>query len=206
MFVLNGKKIDPAFPFNTEDGTQYPASWPLHATEDDMAEIGMTVVEDPVWPNEEFYHVSQNEDGSLNIAPRSPEEIWERIKARRDILSEGGCKVGAHWFHNDVKSRTQWERMSNKAEKLLADGAQLSDPYVVDGTQQLWKKMGGTGFVPLTLGFIQEVVAAFEVQESRVFKAAERHNALMRAAAKPHEYSYHDGWPQVYADTLVVQE
>lgn len=118
--------------------------------------------------------------------------MWEKIKTERDRRSEAGCQVAGNWFHNDLKSRTQWERMANRSVGL-AD----ADPYLVDGNQVAWKTMSGA-FVPLTAGLIRQVVDAFEVQEVATFKAAEIHRAAMVAAADPSAYDYSGDWPAIF--------
>lgn len=120
-------------------------------------------------------------------------EMWTLIKAERDRRSEAGCLVAGHWFHNDLKSRTQWERMANRSA-ALAD----PDPYLVDGVQVAWKTMNGA-FVPLTAGLIRQVVDAFEIQEVATFKAAEIHRAAMAAAGDPAAYDFSVGWPAIFA-------
>lgn len=125
--------------------------------------------------------------------PMTPDQVWERIKAERDRRSEAGCLIAGYWFHNDLKSRTQWERMANRSV-ALAD----VDPYLVDGAQVAWKTMAGA-FVPLTAGLIRQVVDAFEIQEVATFKAAEIHRATMAAAADPAAYDFSAGWPAIFA-------
>jgi len=118
-------------------------------------------------------------------------QVWERIKAKRDALAESGCKVGAYWFHNDVKSRGQWERMVNRLEKT---GASDADPYTVAGYPVPWKTLTGDKVV-LTAGIIRGVVAAFEIQEAMIFGAAESHRAAVNASATPSAYDFSAGWP-----------
>lgn len=123
---------------------------------------------------------------------KARDATWILIKDERDRRSEAGCYVDGNWFHNDLKSRTQWERMANRAAALVD-----ADPYLVDGEQVAWKTMSGA-FIPLTAGLIRQVVDAFEVQEVVTFKAAEIHRAAVNAADDPASYDYLDGWPEVY--------
>lgn len=119
---------------------------------------------------------------------------WEAIKAHRDALQEGGCQVGADWFHNDVKSRGQWERMVNRVEKdALAD----VDAYLIAGQPVQWKTMTGA-FVALTAGKIRQAVAAMEVREAVIFTVAEQHRAAMLASADPASYDFSAGWPATF--------
>ncbi len=122
-------------------------------------------------------------------------EVWEEIKQYRDFLQISGVKFGGYWFHNDVKSRGQWERMWNRCKDQGMSG---SDPYLIDGEQVPWKTIPNS-FVPLTAGLIYSVVEAMEVQEAKIFKAAELHRATMLALSDPTSYEYRTGWPEVYS-------
>lgn len=116
---------------------------------------------------------------------------WEAIKAERDRLQLAGCLVGDEWFHNDVKSRGQWERMVNRVEQ---DGMNDADFYLIAGQQVPWKKLDGT-FVVLTAGKIRAVVAAMEVREAAIFSVAEYHRGQLALSANPLSYDFSAGWP-----------
>lgn len=121
-------------------------------------------------------------------------QVWDAIKVVRDRRSEAGCSVTGHWFHNDLKSRSQWERMANRAAALTD-----ADPYLVAGVQVAWKTMS-SAFVLLTAGLIRQVVDAFEVQEVATFKAAEIHRVAMEASGDPSAYDFSAGWPAVFGE------
>lgn len=154
------------------------------------AEYGIVWEADPPRADERFYW-----NGNL-ATPRPLADVlkvfWEQIKAHRDALQEAGCKVGADWFHNDLKSRSQWERMANRSAGM-AD----ADPYLVGGQPVPWKTMGGT-FVPLTAGKIRQVVEAFELREASIFAKAEQHKAALAAKTTVEDmiaYNWLAGWP-----------
>lgn len=130
------------------------------------------------------------------------EDIWQHIKAKRDQLQEAGCPVAGYWFHNDLKSRTQWERMVNRAA-----GMAEPDRYQIGGVPVDWKTMTGDK-VPLTAGLIRQVAEAFELREALIFAAAERHNAALHSLATGAEIAAYDhsvGWPQSYAEWASAQ-
>lgn len=154
------------------------------------AEYGIVWEADPIRADERFYL-----NGNL-ATPRPLADVlkvfWDQIKAHRDVLQEAGCKVGADWFHNDLKSRSQWERMANRSAGM-AD----ADPYLVGGQPVPWKTMSGT-FVPLTAGKIRQVVEAFEPRELSIFAKAEQHKAALAAKTTVEEmiaYNWLAGWP-----------
>jgi len=68
-FVLDGKNLplDTAF---THDGTSYPANWLRLATPEERAAIGITEIPDYPRPDDRFYWVTQNPDGTWNATPK----------------------------------------------------------------------------------------------------------------------------------------
>lgn len=57
MFLLNGKPLALDVPFETPNGTQYPANWLRLASPEDRKDIGITEVPDPPspWYDQRFY-------------------------------------------------------------------------------------------------------------------------------------------------------
>lgn len=199
MYLLNGQKINIDMPL-VIDSIQYPPGF--FRDPDSRAAAGIVEVPDPVRPDERYHFITENGDGTLNVTPKPiaivRDMVWEWIKTHRDALMESGCSVGTDWFHNDVKSRSQWERMVNRTNaEAMAD----TDPYLISGQQVAWKTMAGA-FVPLTAGIIRAVVAAFEVQEATIFIAAETHKAAIEHPAMDvpgiELYDWKAGWPAVY--------
>ena len=153
-----------------------------------VTDIGELPADSTELPRPSPYHDWDGASWSLNII-RAQAAVWEKVKSERDRRSEAGCQVAGNWFHNDLKSRTQWERMANRATTL-----EDADPYLVDGEQVAWKTMS-SAFVPLTAGLIRQVVDAVEAQEVAIFKAAETHRAAMEASNDPASYDFSAGWP-----------
>ena len=63
MFLLNGNPLPPDQPFE-HDGVQYPSNWLRLASEADKAAIGITEQPDPVRPDDRFYWVDGNNQGT----------------------------------------------------------------------------------------------------------------------------------------------
>jgi hypothetical protein len=63
MFLLNGTPLPPDQPFE-HDGVQYPSNWLRLASEADKAAIGITEQPDPVRPDDRFYWVDGNNQGT----------------------------------------------------------------------------------------------------------------------------------------------
>lgn len=65
----DGQKITINQPF-TYDGTSYPSNWLDSATQEQKDALGITVVQENERPNDAFYWVTENEDGSFASAPK----------------------------------------------------------------------------------------------------------------------------------------
>lgn len=129
------------------------------------------------------------EEAAATALPLRQASVWERIKARRDALSDKGgylVTVGgvSKWFHSDAKSKTQ-------QLGLLIAGANV--PAVQ------WKTMDGT-FVTMSQAWAGAIFAAAAAQDIAIFAAAEAHKSAMEAAANPAAYDFSGGWPAVYGD------
>ncbi len=122
----------------------------------------------------------------IAIDPPKPTaaQVWERIKAKRDSLTEnGGYKVGTKWFHSDQKSRSQ---------QL---GLVLLGANIPAGLQ--WKTMDGS-FITMTQTLAQQILAAGAASDQAIFAAAETHKAAMEASADPASYDFSGGWPATF--------
>ena len=112
---------------------------------------------------------------------------WERIKAKRDKLSESGGYVVTvagtpRWFHSDAKSKTQ--QLS-----LVMMGAAV--PPVG------WKTMNGVK-VTMTQALAGQIFQAAAAQDMALFAAADTHRTAMEASADPSAYNFSSGWPATY--------
>lgn len=69
MFILDNKPLPLDTPFE-HDGTSYPANWLRLATPEERAAIGITEIPDYPRPDDRFYWVSQNPDGTYTAIPK----------------------------------------------------------------------------------------------------------------------------------------
>jgi len=203
MFIKDGKRfnIDAAV---TIGDVQYPAGFfrdPVARTEH-----GVTELAEPARGDERYYYNQELAEAPYLIVTPKPldnvkDAVWVRIQAHRDTLQEQGVQVQGYWFHNDVKSRSQWERMVNNVTKLIAAGADAEDVYTIGGEPVYWKTMTGA-YVQLTLSLVEAVVQAMELQEATIFKVAAMHESFMRALDNVEaiaSYDWGTGWPPVYS-------
>ena len=74
MFTLNDKPLaaDTAF---QHDGISYPANWLRLATAAERKEIGITEVAEQTRPDDRYYWVSQNADGTFASTPKELSDL-----------------------------------------------------------------------------------------------------------------------------------
>lgn len=118
-----------------------------------------------------------------NAKQRHQNAVWEKIKAKRDLLKTKGTKVGNYWFHSDPDSRTQQLGLVILGSSIPAN---LS-----------WKTMSGE-FVTMTPELAQQVFQATVLSDKNIFTIAETHKAAMLQAEDPYAYDYSTGWPETY--------
>lgn len=136
----------------------------------------------------------------LNKRQNDISSKWEEIKAERDRRStEGGCKVGDHWFHSDLRSRTQQLQLARKADIEAMHGGDLDRTMVIDGIPLYWKTMSGE-FVPMTYQLALDIPVSAETQELLNFKVAEQHKAALLSSQNPEDYDYSGLWPEIYVE------
>lgn len=111
-------------------------------------------------------------------------QVWEKIKAYRDNLVEnGGFKVGAHWYHSNLLSRTQYI-------SLVMMGANIPAGTV-------WKTLDN-GYIAMNQTLAWQIFAAGAAQDAALFAKAVEHKAAMEASSDPANYDYTTGWPETY--------
>lgn len=110
--------------------------------------------------------------------------VWEEIKKYRDNLVEnGGFKVGAHWYHSNLLSRTQYI-------SLVMMGASIPAGTV-------WKTLDN-GYIPMTQTLAGQIFTAGAAQDAALFAKAAEHKTALDASSDPANYDYTTGWPETY--------
>lgn len=74
MFILDGKVLPLDIAFE-HDGVQYPANWLRLATVEEREAIGITEVVEQPRPDDRFYWVSQNPDGTWAAIPKDLDSL-----------------------------------------------------------------------------------------------------------------------------------
>lgn len=134
----------------------------------------------------------------IDPPPPTTAEIWDRIKAERDAIKDGGVKVGTKWFHTDTKSRIQHLGLLEKARAARAAGGADATRLQALGQDIKWKTMDGS-FIYLTVKHAEDIFAAVTDLDAAAFAAAETHRVAMEASADPAAYDFSVGWPATFA-------
>lgn len=74
MFILDGKVLPLDIAFE-HDGVQYPANWLRLSTVEEREAIGITELPDYPMPDDRFYWVSQNPDGTWTAIPKDLDSL-----------------------------------------------------------------------------------------------------------------------------------
>jgi hypothetical protein len=69
MYQLNGQELLPRLSFIAGE-VQYPSDWLDRSTAEERAAIGIVEVADPVLPDERFWKVTKNADGTVSVEPK----------------------------------------------------------------------------------------------------------------------------------------
>ena len=79
MFLLDGKRLQPGTAF-THNNIQYPANWLNHASSQEKNAIGITEVSEQSRPDDRFYWVTDNGDGTYGSTPKQLNDKQEEDK------------------------------------------------------------------------------------------------------------------------------
>ena len=122
------------------------------------------------------------------------EEMWTRIKAKREEQRYGGAYIPAlkKWLQSDEPSRTQYLQL-----QLLEAKGLFKQPV-------RWKTMDNS-FIGLDAAAVTAIALQIMDNEQADFANAERHRAAMLKADNPLDYDYSGGWTANYA-TAVARE
>ena len=74
MFKLDGKTLPQGVPF-THNEIQYPANWLNLSTLEEKAAIGITEIPEQPRPDDRYYWVTANDDGSYSTTPKDIDQL-----------------------------------------------------------------------------------------------------------------------------------
>ena len=107
MFLLNNKVLQPGTPF-TQNGIQYPANWLNLSSLEEKEAIGITEIAQQARPDDRFYWVQDNNDGTFTSSPK--------LLNDREEVDENGDPLYVKVY--DVAT----ESMIDSTERLVTKG------------------------------------------------------------------------------------
>lgn len=75
-WLYNGRRINEQSAWTDDNGTQHPANWGLWS-EEEKAAIGLVWIQPQQRPDERFYHISDNSDGTFHSIPKDLQKLKE---------------------------------------------------------------------------------------------------------------------------------
>lgn len=78
MFKLDGKILQPDVPF-THNDIQYPANWLRLSTKEEKDALGIEEIEDQPRPDDRYYYVSSNSDGTYSSVPKDLDDLKKTL-------------------------------------------------------------------------------------------------------------------------------
>ena len=149
MFILDGQILNPDIPFE-HDGIQYPANWLRLATPEDRQAIGITEVPDYPRPDDRFYWVTQNPDGTYTAIPKDLAGLKTTWCAQVDATAysillpsdwmvvrraEDGAAIPTEWTTYRASVRTYAQ-----TAKTNLNAAVDIDAFIAVATNLAWPK------------------------------------------------------------------
>jgi hypothetical protein len=83
MFILNNNPLPVGVPFE-HNGIQYPANWLQLSSQADRTAIGITEVADQSRPDDQYYWVTENADGTYTSTPKDLTQLKANAISRVD--------------------------------------------------------------------------------------------------------------------------
>jgi hypothetical protein len=125
MFKLpSGKRIGYGEAFTVGD-TQYPGNWLSLVTREERAAIGITEIVEQPRPDDRYYWVTENDDGSFSTAPKDLAEL-KKIEIANIKLNAAALLAPSDWravraFENGVAMDPAWTAYRAAVRKASSD-------------------------------------------------------------------------------------
>ncbi|NCW68008.1 MAG: hypothetical protein EBV86_05490 [Marivivens sp.] len=118
MWTYNGKRIREGRAWTDDNGTQHPANWSVWSEAEKTA-LGLVWVAPQQKPDERFYWVTQNVDGTYTSTERSLEDVNEVDENGDPLLNADGVQMvtkglKSNWIakikqtQGNLLSQTDW--------------------------------------------------------------------------------------------------
>lgn len=92
MYLLDGKPLPVDTPFTIND-VQYPANWLRLASAEEKAELGITEIEQQARPDDRYWWVTENPDGSFTKIPKDLDQLKATLVSQ--VKATAGSMIAA---------------------------------------------------------------------------------------------------------------
>ena len=117
MFLLDGKRLTPGVAF-THGNIQYPANWLNHTSLQEKEAIGITEVAEESRPDDEYYWVTDNGNGTFSSTAKSLDDVTETYEGKeyttKGLKSNKVAQIKS--TTNSLLAKTDW-MVIRKAER-----------------------------------------------------------------------------------------
>ena len=141
MYRLNGQVLYLDMPFEHND-TLYPANWLRLSTPEDRAAIGITEFAEQMRPDDRYYYVSANQDGTYGAIPRDIEPLKQQAIAEINnnvsrLLSGSDWRVIKAW-ETGTDMPDQWREWRAKIRQQGNDAVKTIQAFTTMAEIQAW--------------------------------------------------------------------
>jgi hypothetical protein len=164
------------------------SNWYLNGSTGSVTFVSSTMEEDP----SEIIQLHID-----NAIDRVRNNIWEKIKTKRDDIKTKGVLVAGKWFQTDADSRIQFLGLKDSARDAVTAGGELAEVVQVLGQNVVWKTFDNT-YLPITGEIAYSIVQAIKELDAKTFGVAEQHRLAILASDIPESYDFSIGWPASY--------
>jgi len=116
MFLLDGKRLTPGSAFE-HNGIQYPANWLNFASLAEKEAIGIEEVSEQSRPNDEYYWVTDNNDGTFSSTAKALNDVTENDVTTKGLKTVKVAQIKS--TANALLKNTDW-MIIRKAERDVA--------------------------------------------------------------------------------------
>lgn len=135
--------------------------------------------------DEESWKWVINKDRYNEYATNLKEDLWEKIKQRREESLSQGLYIESikKWFHTDQISQLSYTR--------------AKEYFSIKPNEKIhWKTMDGT-FINLDSKLLDDIIISIFEQSQKIFHNAEKHRMIIDKASvdELEKYDVNTGWP-----------
>jgi hypothetical protein len=124
MFLLDGKRLPQDTPFEY-NGVQYPANWLNLSTPEEKTAIGITEVAEQFRPDDRYYWVTDNGDGTFTATPKDLDQLKANANTQIDVAAHSLLSPSDYMtikaIETGAEMSTDWKTWRQEIRTLAAN-------------------------------------------------------------------------------------